>query len=319
MPRSIAIPQGIVDMIRSVTILLFAALASMVAAVQLSGLAGENDRLIVCGGSEVIMIKAEPGEVTKADWVWSWRATDSPQIRPEQAEWFRSTDECKPVGEEILITSSSGGVALIDRKTKACRFLTFAKNAHSACLLPNHRIAVAASFGGDELMIFRIDPKVVHQPDPVARSPLHGAHGALWDAERKRIWALGESELQLIHWQEVGETAEIVVEKSWKLPTAGGHDLSPTNDRSRLFITSNSAVYRFDKDSGAFTPDALLGEQAKVKSVDQHAATGAVVYHQGAGKNWWSDTLRFRGSGDVIRIPRRKLYKARWDRGTGGE
>jgi hypothetical protein len=271
-----------------------------------------EDNLICCAGNEVFIIPAKPGELGDAERIWSWTPQDSPEIDAEQAKWFRSCDECKPVGDTaILITSSSGGVALIDRSSKKCRFLAYAKNAHSACLLPGNRIAVAASTGGDEILVFQIDPKQVHQPDPIARSPLVGGHGAEWDAGRERLWALGEHELQLL---ELSGPNKIVVEKSWPLPTHGGHDLSPTKDGKFFYVTSNSNVYLFEKATGKFTVEPVLGEFPKVKSVDQHPESGRVVFHRGTPENWWSETIRFRGSDEVIKIPGKKLYKARWDR-----
>src|SRR5690606_39665031 len=139
------------------------------------------------------------------------------------------TADCKPYGDEILITSSSGGVALVRRADKTCRFYTFSRNAHSACLIPGHRVAVASSFGGDQLQLFAIGTEP-RQPKPLAVLPLVGAHGAEWDAKRERIWALGSEELQLVEVRDTAGEVQLIAERTWKLPTYGGHDLSPTAD-----------------------------------------------------------------------------------------
>lgn len=270
-----------------------------------------EDSLIVCGGSEIFIISATPGVVHDADRMWSWQASDSSGIQLEQAKTFLSTDECKPIGTtSLLITSSSGGVALIDRADKQCRFLSYAKNAHSACLLPGERIAVASSTGGDEILIFKIDPQQVQQPDPIARSPLLGAHGAVWDSGRERLWMLGERELQRI---QLAADSRIVIEKTWQLPTEGGHDLTPTKDGEGFFVTTDTHVYRFDRATGEFTLALGMGELQKVKSVDEHPESGRIVFHQATAENWWSETIRFRDSSDTIHIPGKRLYKARWD------
>ncbi|MEM1294600.1 MAG: DUF6528 family protein [Verrucomicrobiota bacterium] len=268
--------------------------------------------LIACGGEYVFLIEPTFGEKDREDWLWSWKAASSEEIDPEAHAWFRSTDDCKPYGDSILITSSSGGVALVDRVYLHCKFYTFAKNAHSACLAPRNRVAVAASFGGDQLMLFQMG-KEPRQDKPLAVLPLKGAHGVEWDSEQRRLWALGTDDLLLVEVREEGATVELAIESSWKLPTTGGHDLSPTADGKGFFVTSNTNVYRFEKATGTFSLVPKLANLAKVKSVDQHRETGEIVYHQAEGKNWWSDTIRFKGINEVIRIPGERLYKVRWD------
>ena len=60
---------------------------------------------------------------------------------------MRTIDECKVVdnNRKMLVTSSSGGCVLIDIATKEVLFYATARNAHSAELLPEGRIAVALS------------------------------------------------------------------------------------------------------------------------------------------------------------------------------
>ena len=106
----------------------------------------ETPLLICCGADEVFIIDPAQPHVKK----WSWRAADSPAIPESFRNKFRSTDDCKPYApNQMLITSSSDGVALIDRRTRKCLFLAQSRNAHSACLLPGNQVVVAASNGGD--------------------------------------------------------------------------------------------------------------------------------------------------------------------------
>jgi hypothetical protein len=269
-------------------------------------------RLICCGGAEVFILPAGKDAPTEADRVWRWKAADSPEIPAEHHAKFRSTDECKPVGDFILITSSSGGVALVRRADKRAVFFTTAKNAHSACLLPGRRVAVCSSFGGDELLIHSLDKGGADAP-PLAKIPLHGAHGALWDKPRKRLWALGDKELLLIEIRGEAPATEIVVERKWPLPTGGGHDLSFARDGKALLLTTVKSVYRFDTTAFEFSPYPGLAGLEHVKSVDEHPATGEVVFHRGAGKNWWSDTIRFLAPARTVRLEGERLYKIRWD------
>lgn len=267
--------------------------------------------LICCGAEEVFIVSQVKGEPNKWKRTWSWQATDSPSIPLESRKWFESTDDCKPYGETILITSSSGGVALVNRVDKKCRFLAHAKNAHSACLLPENRTAVASSFGGNEVLIYDI-PKELALSKPIGSLPLEGAHGVVWDHERNQLWGLGEEQLLLLSLKASGDAIKLSISNNWKLPTRGGHDLSTTGDDNQLFITTNAAVYRFDKTTGEFSLDTKLGEEKIVKSVSRFS-TGEVVYHQGSERKWWSHTIRFVGDRKPIELPDERLYKIRWD------
>lgn len=271
-----------------------------------------GDQLIVCGGPEVFVIPADAERVADKDRLWRWRAADSPEIPAELHAQFRTTDECKPVGESILITASSDGVALVRRKDKKCLFYTSAKNAHSACLMPKDHVAVASSHGGDEVLVFALGRSGADLA-PLARLKLDGAHGAFWDAGRDRLWALGTKEIQVLEVRRKDSTVELVVDKKWDLPTTGGHELSPTQDPRFLFVTTNTRVYRFDTKEGRFEPLPALAEQAGVKSLDQHPKTGKIVYHQGTTKTWWSDTIRFLDPTRTLVIPDERLYKVSWD------
>ncbi len=268
--------------------------------------------LICSGGDEVFIIDSAAAGADGVIKKWSWRASDSPEILPEIRSDFRTTDECKPFGEFILITSSAGGVALVRRSDKRTVFYTRATNAHSACLLPGERIAVASSFGGDQLLVFSISDGSGTNIDPLTQIPLHGAHGAHWDTTRNRLWALGSEELKLIQVTRQGRNTVLQVERRWDLPTPGGHDLSPARDHRSLYVTTNTNVYRFVIEDGVFLKDDKLGDLPKVKSIDEHPLTGLRIY-QKAGQNWWSEAIRFGVSDRVIELPGERLYKVRWD------
>jgi hypothetical protein len=271
-------------------------------------ISGPND-LIACGGEEVFVIDPDKPDIKK----WSWRAKQSPQIPEDFGVRFRSTDDCKPYeGDLLLITSSSGGVALIHRATKECRFLAASKNAHSACLLPNRQIAVASSFGGDQVQFFDRDDR--ERPARVVQAiPLSGAHGTVWDSQRQCLWALGERELlALVADSEKTPQKRWTVQSRTPLPSEGGHDLSPYQDRTRLFVTTNTQVLKFDRDNFTFTIADGFGDQMKIKSVDRNAASGRIVFHAGTADHWWSDTIRFT-DGETLQLIGERLYKIRWD------
>lgn len=279
-----------------------------------SGSVWAKDRLICCGADEVFIIELEEDAVEASAPVWSWKAEDSAEIPEAGRRSFASTDECKPVGEFLLITSSSGGVALVRRSDKRCVFYTQARNAHSACLLPDYRVAVASSFGGDELLIYELTRPSGSPAEPIAKIALRGAHGAVWDPNLKRLWALGSDELLLVDVGVKPTASKLKVEKRIELPSAGGHDLWQSREPSTLFVTTNEHVYRFNKKDERFTLHRVLADQLKVKSVCDHPQTGEIVYHMGTKDTWWSDTIRFVGGRQEIQLPDRRLYKVRWDK-----
>lgn len=278
-----------------------------------AGSAFASDRLICCGAEEVFIIDLGQETNESPETVWSWKAEDSPEIPETGKRSFASTDECKPMGDFLLITSSSGGVALVRRSDKRCVFYTQAKNAHSACLLPHYRVAVASSFGGDELLVYELTKPDENPAKAIAKMPLRGAHGAIWDDERKRLWALGSDELLLVDVGDESSPPTLQVDQRIELPSPGGHDLSRSGESSTLFVTTNKHVYRFGCHDGRFLPAPALAEKPKVKSVSEHPQTGEIVYHQGTPENWWSDTIRFVGDRNDIQLEGRRLYKIRWD------
>lgn len=270
---------------------------------------GQGERLVCCGSTEVVVLTAS----NPSERVWSWTASDSPEIPKSFHSKFRSTDDCKPyAGGVILITSSSRGVALIERETKRCLFLAEVANAHSACLLPDNQIAVAASTSGDEVQFFSQDDQA--KPAKVRQQiSLLGAHGTVWDASRKRLWALGTEELLEIKCSDDTQgTGSWTVVTRHALPSRGGHDLSPAHNGSHLYVTTNTQVLRFNRDDSSFKIAEGFGNQWKIKSVDIHPQTQRIVYQQALPDQWWSQTIRFVDA-PAIQVAPQRLYKVRWD------
>lgn len=77
-------------------------------------------------------------------------------------------------------------------------------------------------------------------------------------------------------------------------------------------MTTNTQVLAFLIADEKFVPQDQFPNQDRVKSVSQHPRTGKIVYHQAAGENWWSDTIRFLEA-DSITLAEERLYKVRWD------
>jgi hypothetical protein len=260
--------------------------------------------LIVCGADEVFILSLrDPAGPRK---IWSWRAVDHPEIPEALRKKFGSTDDCKPVdgGRRILITSSGGAAALVDRATGKVLFCVAAPNAHSAEMLPGHRIVVACSTkpDGNRLDLYDLS----NADKPLASDELQGAHGVVWDPERKVLWALGTFELR-----SYAVTDTLVRKQTFTLPNEGGHDLRAIPHRPGLTVTTHHHVWVFDRDLLTFQTFPQLGDYDNVKSMDFDPESGVLAYIK-AEKSWWAERVKFVGLDRTVEFPGAKLYKARW-------
>lgn len=263
-------------------------------------------RLVLCGGDEVFVVDLQGRKS------WGWRAVEDPALPDAFRPLFRSTDECKPTADgRVVITSSGGAAAVVDRATRRATFWARVVNAHSAELLPRNRLAAAASVGqgGDRLLLFDLarpgDP-------PLWSDALPSGHGVVWDADRGLLWALGGEELRaylLEAWD--GSAPRLTRLETHRLPSPGGHDLSPVPFSSRLLVTTGTEVLSFDRETRRFEPHPRLGKAAKVKGISVDPRTGRTAYVQ-AEESWWAFGVRFLEPDGRLNLPGRRLYKARW-------
>ncbi len=276
-------------------------------------LAGSDaQHLLTCGAKEVVIV--DVAQSMKR--IWSWTAAGSRGLPPQMADLYRTTDECKPVdgGRQVLVTSSSGGVALVERATGNVEFYATVANAHSATVLPDKRVAVAASHleeRGDRLYIFDL----ARSGRSVYDTELPTGHGAVWDEQRKTLWALSGNDVRayrLRDWATAAPALELV--SRYALPEGGGHDLYPVSGTPMLTVTTNTRCWLFDRDRHVFAPHPELGGLAGVKSIAVNPETGQTAFVQADRPNWWSETLRFLGPERVVRVPGERFYKARWVR-----
>ena len=272
------------------------------------------DSLLVCGMEEVFEIDPDAAPSGPLRKLWSWRARDQKEISPDLAKRFRTTDDCKPVnnGQQILISSSGGGCALVDYPSGNVRWASLVPNAHSIELLPRGRIIVAGSIhkDGNRLALFDSTPP---SKDPLWSTPLPSGHGVVWDEERKSLWALGMSELRryrLESWESA--TPSLQLEATHKTPDDNGHDLQPVPDSPDLVVTTGKSVFLFDRDRGEFRPHPSLRDRPHVKSVTIHPATGRTIFVQASDAHWWTDSLQTLDPAGTTPLTGEKIYKARW-------
>lgn len=273
-------------------------------------LPADAHHLLTCGAKEVVIVDV----ARSMKRVWTWTAAGSRGLPPEMAELYRTTDECKPVegGRRVLVTSSSDGVALVDRSTGGVEFYATAANAHSAELLPGGRVAVAASHragGGDRLYVFDLK----RSGQSVYDTELSHGHGVVWDEKRQILWALSGSDLRAYRLREwEGTTPGLLEVSRHPLPDGGGHDLYPVPGSPMLTVTTNARCWLFDRGRREFKPHPELGERAGVKSIAVNPLTGQTAFVQADRPDWWSETLRFLKPARAFRVAGERFYKARW-------
>ena len=274
--------------------------------------------LITCGRERVHIVDLDSvaeGKVTRP--LWTWQAAGRKDLPPEYHGLFRSTDECKPVndGKWILITSSGGGVALVDRATNQVLFYGRAANAHSADLLPNNRIAVASSrdprnHRGDALILF----DVRHPGRELWRTELPAGHGVVWDGKRQILWALATADIRA-YWLHDWDTPRATMKLSAviPLPEDGGHELFPVPGTPFLAVSTAKHCWLFDRDKRTLTPHPQLGEVSSIKCISQHPQTGQIAYIQADRPNWWSERIQFLDPKGTVSFTGEQFYKVRWN------
>ncbi len=277
---------------------------------------GPQRELIVSGWDEVFILDLDSQENGQPRKIWSWKGSERGDLPEELRPLFATTDDTKSFedGRKILITSSGGAVAYVDREQDRVLFYGRATNAHSADLLPGGRIAVAASHAadgtGDQLIIFDID-----QPDePLWREELSWGHGVVWDERRQRLWALSGEDIrvyQLADWDTAAP--KLVHESTTPLPEGGGHELYPVPHTSWLYVTTSEHCWLFNRDTKVFFPHPVLADLAHVKSISQHPGTGQIVFIQAEGENWWAENIHFLFPSETLHVPGEHFYKARWN------
>jgi hypothetical protein len=275
----------------------------------------DTANLFLCGGPQVLRLTvAFEGDKAQIVSRSDWEAGKSKGMPTGMVESFKTTDDCKPIekGARILVTSSAGGLAIVERESGDTIFHALVPNAHSAEVLPRNRVVAAASVnpkGGDRLILFDRDRSGVE----LFSTPLHSAHGVHWVEAEQTLWALGHGELQaydLVDWDSAKPSLKL--RRSWPLPSASGHDLSPVPNASSFIVTTNTQVYTFDRKTGQFTPHPALGTLPVIKSVSIHPTTGRLMFTQADRPEWWTRTLRFLDPTATLSFPGDRLYKARW-------
>ncbi len=264
--------------------------------------------ILVCGGSKVLLVNYTNYNDSIPQIIWSWDAhiaNDLPS--PFKTKKFNSIDDCKAVnnGNQIMVSASSGAVAIINIKDKKVIFYTDVPNAHSIEILPNNKIVAAASTArkGNRLMIFDIS-----NPEKLLFSDsLYSAHGIVWDAHRNSLFALG---YDVLREYKIENEISLVLHDEWKIPGIGGHDLQMASDRKKLFITEHTGAWVFNLENLQFSKINKFQDEENIKSINQNKS-GQFVYTV-PEESWWTYHVLFHNPSGVLSFPDMHVYKARW-------
>lgn len=271
--------------------------------------------LIVCGDQHVIILDADQSTTEENVVVWRWHPDSSAVLPAEYKDRYLATiDDAKPMAqnEQIIVSSSSGGVVVIERATHEVVAYTTLGNAHSIEALPNDRMVVAGSTNpqGNRVAVFDRVPDA----QPLFSDSLYSGHGVVWDEGRQLLYALGYDELrayELVDWYS--DQPALRQKNRWTIPGAGGHDLvQPPYDSSTLILSEHHSVWSFDKKTGTFTEYAPLTGMDNVKGIalDVHGPESLAFIK--AETSWWSNRVYLGDTTRYLTIDSIRLYKTRW-------
>ncbi len=266
-----------------------------------------SNLILVCGDSKVLLVEYPEGNDSVPKIVWHWDAHFANDLPFEyRTRKFNSIDDCKPTpdGKQLMVSSSSGAVAVIDIIDRTVCFLADVPNAHSIELLPDNKIVVAASLSpkGNRLMLFEnTQPAQLLDMDT-----LYFAHGVVWDEKRNSLYALG---YDILREYKIQNGKELQLHTEWKLPGAGGHDLQFHPDKNHLFITEHDGAWIFNIDQVEFKKIADFPDAANIKSLNLNNS-GQFVYTV-PEESWWTYHVNFHNPTGKLSFPNMKVYKAR--------
>lgn len=299
----ITVMQNLLIRIKSILLILFI----FVACSQQNHTSIAKDMIVVGGDSKVLIVEfPEHENDTVPRIVWSWDAhlaNDLPFIY--RTRRFNSVDDCKitPDKKHVMVSSSSGAIAMISIENKNVTFLADVPNAHSIELLPDNKIVAAASTSpnGNKIMLFDLD----NAANTVDTDSLYSAHGVVWDEDRNSLFALGYDVLREYKIQD----DQLNKINEWKIPGVSGHDLMMAPDKSGLFMTEHTGAWFFQFDKMQFSKLDEFPDAENIKSINKNDK-GQFVYTV-PEESWWTFHVSFYKPSAKLSFPNMKVYKVR--------
>ncbi|GAA0933722.1 DUF6528 family protein [Nonomuraea longicatena] len=264
---------------------------------------------------------------------WRWQATRARGFSSaEVAAGVEYSDHKlreRPDGSQSFTVTTDRGLAAIASYPGGNR--QWAKvipgNLHSAELLPNGNVAVAASDGG---WVRVYASSQGPNASAFAEYKLVQAHATLWDTSTMRLWVTGQDPNTMDHiltallvgGTPAAPTLREDISRRAVLPSPEGHDVyGYAYDANLLWVTSSEQVWLFDKQSMEFSPPGAGGaDRTFVKSIGNQPS-GQIVETRpdfektppgGCEANvWCTDTVDFYGPDTSRTRTGAVIYKAR--------
>ncbi|MEF3305028.1 DUF6528 family protein [Paenibacillus sp. GYB003] len=266
--------------------------------------------------------------------VWSWKPGTALGYSPKEASLWNGPSDAKLKGRVLVATA--GQLATVASYPSGTRIwaadVGIGSNPHSAELLPNGNIAVAAS-DGKWVRVYASS----QGPDAVeyAEFKLDFAHATHWDEANKLLWVIGHdagAKQHILTALRVGGTdaKPTLTEETGRravLPSPWGHDVAAyAGDPNKLWVSTNAEVYVYDIAAKTFTPAPDGANRSFVKSVGQ-LPSGQIVETRpdnlktppGSCKinGWCTDTVDLFSPDSTRTATGSAIYKARiWEGGS---
>lgn len=299
--------------------------------------AAADDQLILAGDAASKQLIAFDPAVT--DWSgtgairWTWKPTTGLGFSTAEVNGFNGGSDFKVRtsgrdGAQRLVVADGAGIATVATYPEGRR--VWAKlltgNLHSAELLPDDNIALAASDGG-WVRVYASSQGAA--ASAYGEYKLAAAHATLWDPSTSRLWVIGQDPVTAEHiltaLAVVGTPAAPRLRedttKRVVLPTPWGHDVSPYSyDTGKLWVTTNGGAYLYDKATRQFSSPGAAN-RVFVKAMSNQPSGQIVETMADSLKNpkgpcaaingWCTDTVDLFGPDGKRTRKNAQFYKAR--------
>jgi WD40 repeat protein len=265
---------------------------------------------LVCGDSKVLLVDYNGSHDSIPQIIWSWDAHEAQDLpEPYRSRKFNSIDDCKAEdgGKEILLSSSSGAIAILNRQESKVLFYASVPNAHSVAKIPGNRLVAAASTAKDGNKIIMFD--IRHPEIPLFSDSLYSAHGLVWNQRTRSLFALG---FDVLREYKLASFHNLKLVNSWKIPGQGGHDLQLSPGGKSLLLTEHNGSWEFDLKAHRFGKISGFRDHPNTKSLGQHDSRQFMVTIP--EESWWTFHVTFFNPDRKMVFRGMRVYKARWVR-----
>jgi hypothetical protein len=270
---------------------------------------------LVCGDSKLLIVDYNKSRDSIPAVVWSWNAHEARGLpEPYRSKKFNSLDDCKAIngGKQILVSSSSGAIAMLNVEDAKVVFYASVPNAHSIAKVRRKRVVAASSTAkdGNKIILF----KIRHPEIPLATDSLYSAHGLVWNKRTNSLFALG---YDVLREYKLGTFHNLQLVQSWPIPGPGGHDLQLSPNRRALFLSEHKGCWQFDLKEHKFSKIPGFPDHENIKSIGQHESGQYIITIP--EESWWTFHVRFVNPERKMVFSGMRVYKARWFKGRWEE